>query len=110
MLPSASLGDGLGLYEPIHGSAPDLAGQGIANPIGAIASAALLLRHAAGLEQEAIDVEASIVDTARSGYRTFDLDPDAAPPGAEIGRPSPTQSPRSWTCAIRIMRSGSAER
>ena len=52
LLPSASLGDGHGgLYEPIHGSAPDIAGQGVANPLGAIASAALLLRHALGLAE-----------------------------------------------------------
>ncbi len=61
LLPSASLGDGHGgLYEPIHGSAPDIAGQGIANPLGAIASAALLLRHALGLEAEAASIEAAI--------------------------------------------------
>ena len=54
MLPSAALGDGLrGLYEPIHGSAPDIAGQGKANPCGTILSAAMLLRHSLGLEAEA---------------------------------------------------------
>ncbi len=53
-LPSASLGDsGPGLYEPIHGSAPDIAGQGVANPIGTILSAALMLRHSLGMEAEA---------------------------------------------------------
>lgn len=58
LLPSASLGDGKrGLYEPIHGSAPDIAGQGIANPIGSILSAALLLRHSLGLENEARAIE-----------------------------------------------------
>ena len=61
LLPSASLGSGtLGLYEPIHGSAPDIAGQGIANPFGTILSAAMLLRHSLGLEEEAAAVEAAV--------------------------------------------------
>jgi 3-isopropylmalate dehydrogenase len=61
LLPSASLGDGTrGLYEPIHGSAPDIAGQGIANPIGCILSAALLLRHSLGLDNEARAIEAAV--------------------------------------------------
>ena len=79
MLPSASLGDGNpGLFEPIHGSAPDIAGQGIANPCGMIASAALLLRHALGLEKEADAVERTIADTIGDGWRT----PDIATEGA----------------------------
>ena len=74
MLPSASLGDSTrGLYEPIHGSAPDIAGQGIANPCAAIASAALLLRHSLGLEQEAAAVEAAIADAIAAGARTADI-------------------------------------
>lgn len=74
MLPSASLGDSArGLYEPIHGSAPDIAGLGIANPCGAIASAALLLRHSLGLEQEASAVESAISDAISSGARTADI-------------------------------------
>jgi 3-isopropylmalate dehydrogenase len=61
LLPSASLGDGTrGLYEPIHGSAPDIAGQGVANPIGCILSAALLLRHSLGLDNEARAIEAAV--------------------------------------------------
>src|SRR6186713_2163471 len=61
MLPSASLGEGkLGLYEPIHGSAPDIAGKGIANPVGTILSAAMLLRHSLGLSQEAQSVERAV--------------------------------------------------
>jgi 3-isopropylmalate dehydrogenase len=73
LLPSASIGDGPGLFEPVHGSAPDIAGQGIANPIGAIASAALLLRY--GLEQvEAADaVDRAIVAALDAGLRTPDL-------------------------------------
>ena len=67
LLPSASLGDGTGLFEPVHGSAPDIAGKDIANPIGAIGSAAMLLRHALGLETEARAVEAAIGDALRAG-------------------------------------------
>jgi 3-isopropylmalate dehydrogenase len=79
LLPSASLGDGRrGLYEPIHGSAPDIAGQGIANPIGAILSAALLLRHSLGLEAEAAAVESAVAGSVAAGLRTADI----APPGA----------------------------
>src|SRR5690606_33479872 len=74
MLPSASLGQGrLGLYEPIHGSAPDIAGQGIANPLGTVLSAAMLLRHSLGLEAEAAAVEAAVEKTLRAGVKTGDL-------------------------------------
>ncbi len=77
MLPSASLGQGrLGLYEPIHGSAPDIAGKGVANPLGTILSAAMLLRHSLGLESEARAVE-SAVDKALGSVRTRDLGGDA---------------------------------
>ena len=74
LLPSASLGDGRrGLYEPIHGSAPDIAGQGVANPFAAILSAALLLRHSLGLEQEARVLEAAVNRAIDSGIRTRDI-------------------------------------
>jgi len=74
MLPSASIGDGsVGLYEPIHGSAPDLAGRGTANPCGMIASAAMLLRHSLNLEEEAALVEAAIESAIATGDRTPDL-------------------------------------
>jgi 3-isopropylmalate dehydrogenase len=74
MLPSASLGDGrFGLYEPIHGSAPDIAGQGIANPLAAILSAAMLLRHSLGLETEARAVETAVSGVLDAGHRTVDL-------------------------------------
>jgi 3-isopropylmalate dehydrogenase len=73
MLASACVGGGTDVYEPVHGSAPDIAGAGLANPLGAIASAALLLRHTAGLEQEAQDVEASIRAVLERGYRTADI-------------------------------------
>ena len=80
LLPSASLGDGRrGLYEPIHGSAPDIAGKGIANPIGAILSAAMLLRLSLGLEAEAAAVEAAVATAIAGGLRT----PDIAPPGTQ---------------------------
>ena len=74
MLPSASLGDkGPGLYEPIHGSAPDIAGKAIANPIGSILSAAMLLRYSLGLEQEALAIEAAADRAITDGCRTADL-------------------------------------
>jgi 3-isopropylmalate dehydrogenase len=73
LLPSASLGDGVGLFEPVHGSAPDIAGKGIANPIGTIASAAMLLRYALKLEAEATAVEKAIESALTAGLRTADL-------------------------------------
>lgn len=74
MLPSASLGDGkLGLYEPIHGSAPDIAGRGIANPLGTILSAAMLLRHSLSLETEAQAIERAVGRALADGARTGDL-------------------------------------
>ncbi|MGH8117344.1 MAG: 3-isopropylmalate dehydrogenase [Rhodanobacteraceae bacterium] len=74
LLPSASLGKGRrGVYEPIHGSAPDIAGKGVANPAGAILSAALLLRHSLGLETEAAAIETAVAEVWRSGLRTRDL-------------------------------------
>ena len=73
LLPSASLGDGAGLFEPVHGSAPDIAGKGIANPIGTIASAAMLLRYALKLEKEAAVVEKAIEGALTAGLRTADL-------------------------------------
>jgi 3-isopropylmalate dehydrogenase len=74
MLPSASLGDSShGLYEPIHGSAPDIAGKGIANPCGMIASVAMLLRHSLALQDEANQVEQAIANVISSGARTADI-------------------------------------
>jgi 3-isopropylmalate dehydrogenase len=73
MLPSASIGGKVGLYEPVHGSAPDIAGKGIANPLGAIASAAMLLRHSFNLDREAKALEAAIGETLNKGYGTADL-------------------------------------
>jgi len=73
MLPSASLGDGTGLYEPIHGSAPDIAGQGIANPVGTILSAAMLLRHSLAADGAAATIEKAVEDVLVEGYRCADL-------------------------------------
>ena len=74
LLPSASLGSGrAGLYEPIHGSAPDIAGRGIANPFGTILSAALLLRYSLGLETEALAIEHAVESAVDAGVRTADV-------------------------------------
>ncbi len=81
MLPSASIGEGrMGMYEPIHGSAPDIAGQGIANPLAAILAAAMLLRHSLGLEAEAQAVEAAVAAVLDAGHRTADLATGDGPP------------------------------
>ncbi len=80
MLPSASLGEGpRGLYEPIHGSAPDIAGQGIANPLATILSAAMMLRHSFGEEKAARAIEIAIERALDAGYRTPDLASTAYP-------------------------------
>src|SRR5690606_22472489 len=76
LLPSASLSDhGPALYEPIHGSAPDIAGKGVANPCGAILSAAMLLRHSLEAEDAAAAVEAAVQGATRDGNRTRDIAP-----------------------------------
>ena len=80
MLPSASLGDSrVGLYEPIHGSAPDIAGKGLANPCATVASAAMLLRHSLRLEVEAAAIEQALADAIAAGART----PDIVAPGEQ---------------------------
>lgn len=73
MLPSASLGNGTGLYEPIHGSAPDIAGQGLANPVGTILSAAMLLRYSLNNEEAAQKIEAAVDKVLKEGFCTADL-------------------------------------
>ena len=73
MLPSATIGGKVNLYEPIHGSAPDIAGKGLANPMGAILTGALILRHTAGLEAEAAAIEAAVRKALEQGFRTADL-------------------------------------
>jgi 3-isopropylmalate dehydrogenase len=80
MLPSASIGAKIGLFEPIHGSAPDIAGKNIANPIATISSAAMMLSYAFQLDQEAEAIEQAIVKTLDLGYRTKDIQS----PGAKI--------------------------
>jgi len=86
MMPSASLGDSkVGLYEPIHGSAPDIAGKGIANPLGTILSVAMLLRHSLGLEAEAAAVEAAVDATVRAGVLTGDLAREVPKSTVEVG-------------------------
>jgi 3-isopropylmalate dehydrogenase len=78
LLPSASLGEGRrGVYEPIHGSAPDIAGRQVANPYGAILSAALLLRYSLGLDAEAAALEHAVSDAFTEGALSADL----VPPG-----------------------------
>jgi 3-isopropylmalate dehydrogenase len=73
LLPSASIGEKIGVYEPIHGSAPDIAGQGIANPIATIASASMMLRFSLGEEKAADKIDAAIKKALGEGYRTGDL-------------------------------------
>lgn len=85
LLPSASLGDGPGLYEPVHGSAPSLAGRDVANPLGTILSLAMLLRHTLGLEAEAAAVESAVAGVLRAGHRTADL-ADAGEPIVGCGK------------------------
>ncbi len=76
MLPSASLGGRTALYEPVHGTAPDIAGKGIANPIGTILSAAMLLRYSLDMAGDAEKVEAGVVRVLEKGYRTADIRQD----------------------------------
>jgi 3-isopropylmalate dehydrogenase len=86
LLPSASLGtQGPGLFEPINGSAPDIAGQDLANPVGAILSAALLLRHSLRLEDEADSIEAAVAAVLAAGAVTAGL-------GGELGTRGATEA------------------
>ncbi len=83
MLPSASLrADGLGLYEPVHGSAPDIAGKDQANPLAMILSAAMMLRYSLGMEKEAVAVETAVQEVLAAGYHTGDL---ATTSGKQVG-------------------------
>ena len=83
MLPSASLGEGRkGLYEPVHGSAPDIAGKNIANPLAAILSAAMLLRHSFSRDDLAKRIERAVAAVLANGYRTADI---AQPGTKKIG-------------------------
>jgi len=82
LLPSASLGDGPGLFEPVHGSAPTLAGRNVANPIGAIGAAAMLLRHGLDLAEPAAAIDRAIQAVLAEGNRTRDI---AGPSDRPIG-------------------------
>jgi 3-isopropylmalate dehydrogenase len=73
MLPSATIGGKVNLYEPVHGSAPDIAGKGLANPLGAILTGALILRYSGGLETEAAAIESAVRKVLEQGFRTPDL-------------------------------------
>src|SRR3989338_6161084 len=91
MLPSASIGSGvgaggpIGLYEPIHGSAPDIAGKDLANPIATIPSAAMMLSYSFNLDQEAAAIERAIVRVLEQGYRTKDIQSPDSPPDRIVG-------------------------
>ena len=87
LLASASIGGPVGLYEPVHGSAPDIAGQGVANPLGAILSVALMLRYSFDLDKEAGSIEDAVEQTLSAGHRTRDLAAGEPHIGtAEMGR------------------------
>jgi 3-isopropylmalate dehydrogenase len=101
LLPSASIGDGPGLFEPVHGSAPDIAGRGVANPIGAIASAAMLLRYALELPEAAELVEQGIAAILDAGARTADI--------ALPGEPTLTTREIGQELARRIEKGGAVE-
>ena len=73
MLPSATVGGKVNLYEPVHGSAPDIAGTGKANPLGAILTAAMILRHSAHLDGEAAAIEDAVAHVLEAGHRTADI-------------------------------------
>jgi 3-isopropylmalate dehydrogenase len=73
MLPSASLGGAVGLFEPVHGTAPDIAGKGIANPIAAILSAAMLLRYSLNMTKDADRVDQAVLRVLEGGHRTADI-------------------------------------
>jgi len=102
LLASASIGGPVGLYEPVHGSAPDIAGKGIANPLGAILSAAMLLRHSFRLEREAGCIESAVQAVLAAGHRTRDL----AKPCQSSS--STTEMGRKVTEAVRSLSAGSS--
>jgi 3-isopropylmalate dehydrogenase len=85
MLASASLGDGTALYEPSHGSAPDIAGQGVANPLAMLLSVELMLRHSFAMSDEADALAAAIVSVLDDGFRTRDIASDSTPPELVVG-------------------------
>jgi 3-isopropylmalate dehydrogenase len=101
MLASASIGGKVGLYEPVHGSAPDIAGKGIANPLGAILSVAMLLRHSFGMNDEAAAIEDAVREVLSEGHRTKDL--------ATLGQPYlSTTEMGTWVAKYAGKRLGAA--
>ena len=102
LLPSASIGGKVGLYEPIHGSAPDIAGQDVANPLGAILSGAMLLRHSFQLEAEAAAIESAVREVLSRGHRTRDVAEKRHAPvnTAEMGRLVAAEVERTRTATI----------
>ena len=85
MLASASLGDGVALYEPSHGSAPDIAGQGIANPLAQILSVEMMLRYSFGMREAADDVLAAVTAVLDAGFRTGDIADASTPEDRVVG-------------------------
>jgi 3-isopropylmalate dehydrogenase len=85
MLASASIGDSTGFYEPIHGSAPDIAGKGIANPMASILSAGMLLSYAFGLHTEAAAIQKAVAITLKQGWRTGDIADSSTAPEQKLG-------------------------
>ncbi len=109
LLPSASLGDsGPGLFEPIHGSAPDIAGRGIANPYGTILSVAMMLRHAFGLEAAAAEVEAAVESAIAAGVRTPDIATGHAAVGTNDATTAVIDRLRTRSAAVRFDAVGAA--
>jgi len=107
MLPSASLGcSGFGMYEPIHGSAPDIAGKDIANPIAAILSSAMMFRHSFGLPDEADLIEAAVTKTLEAGYRTNDIYRDSCFGAQEA---SAVSTPDGARGGVQLKRVGTRE-
>jgi 3-isopropylmalate dehydrogenase len=100
LLPSASIGDGPGLFEPVHGSAPDIAGRGVANPIGAIASVAMLLRYGLDLPEAAEAVEWAIATALGNGARTADI---ALPGEPTVGTRDMGEEIARWVLSNRAV-------
>jgi 3-isopropylmalate dehydrogenase len=109
LLASASIGGAVGLYEPVHGSAPNIAGKGIANPLGAILSTAMLLRHSFGLDREASCVESAVDSVLQAGSRTQDLTRKGQPTlsTSEMGH---KVAEAARQLATGVVRSGARER
>ncbi len=101
LLPSASLGGGPGLFEPVHGSAPDIAGKGIANPIGAILSVAMLFRFGLKQPQAAEIIERAVDEVAERGFRTADIARHGERPLSHERDGRPHSRHRVWMPRVR---------